>query len=280
MATMTPELYELIIKIVDERVREIRVTREDFDKLTATVNKLAEAQHRTEERLEQLAEAQRRTEERLTRLESVVEQLAEAQRRTEERLTRLETRLESVVEQLAEAQRRTEERLTRLESVVEQLAEAQRRTEDRLEQLAEAQRRTEESLRELAVQVGRLSDTVGFGLEDVARVMAPGWFERHLGIAVEEELEPRYVRHGEAEVQVNLFGRGRRADGTEVLIAGEVKSRIYKSDVRSFASVVETVRNAYPGREVLAFMFGYLIHPSADEEAEKHGIVVLATYRR
>ncbi|MHA1209521.1 MAG: hypothetical protein ACTSSA_15105, partial [Candidatus Freyarchaeota archaeon] len=90
MATMTPELYELIIKIVDERVREIRVTREDFDKLTATVNKLAEAQHRTEERLEQLAEAQRRTEERLTRLESVVEQLAEAQRRTEERLTRLE----------------------------------------------------------------------------------------------------------------------------------------------------------------------------------------------
>ncbi|MHA1579260.1 MAG: hypothetical protein ACTSUQ_06500 [Candidatus Freyarchaeota archaeon] len=269
MATMTPELYELIIKIVDERVREIRVTREDFDKLTATVNKLAEAQHRTEERLEQLAEAQRRTEDRL-------EQLAEAQHRTEERLTRLE----SVVEQLAEAQRRTEERLTRLESVVEQLAEAQRRTEDRLEQLAEAQRRTEESLRELAVQVGGLSDTVGFGLEDVARVMAPGWFERHLGIAVEEELESRYVRHGEAEVQVNLFGRGRRADGTEVLIAGEVKSRIYKSDVRSFASVVETVRNAYPGREVLAFMFGYLIHPSADEEAEKHGIIVLATYRR
>ena len=234
MATMTPELYELIIKIVDERVREIRVTREDFDKLTATVNKLAEAQHRTEERLEQLAEAQRRTEERLTRLESVVEQLAEAQHRTEERL----------------------------------------------EQLAEAQRRTEESLRELAVQVGRLSDTVGFGLEDVARVMAPGWFERHLGIAVEEELEPRYVRHGEAEVQVNLFGRGRRADGTEVLIAGETKSRIYKSDVRSFARVIETVRNAYPGREVLAFMFGYLIHPSADEEAEKHDIIVLATYRR
>ena len=199
MATMTPELYELIIKIVDERVREIRVTREDFDKLTAAVNKLAEAQ---------------------------------------------------------------------------------RRTEERLEQLAEAQRGTEESLKRLTVQVGRLSDTVGFGLEDVARVMAPGWFERHLDIAVEGELEPRYVRHGEAEVQVNLFGRGRRADGSEVLIVGEAKSRIHSGDVRSFAQVLRTVRDAYEGREILAFMFGYLIHPSADEEAQKHGILVLATYRR
>jgi len=219
LATMTPELYELIIKIVDERVREIRVTREDFDKLTAAVNKLAEAQRRTEERLEQLAEAQRRTEERLTRLESVVEQLAEAQRRTEE------------------------------------------------------------SLKQLTVQVGRLSDTVGFGLEDVARVMAPGWFERHLGITVEGELEPVTLSYGGVEVEVNLYGEGRASDGREVVLVGECKSRIYSAEVKSFVRELSTVRKALQEKEIVPFMFGFMVHPSADKEAEQHNIIVLAPYR-
>ncbi|MEM3355123.1 MAG: DUF3782 domain-containing protein, partial [Metallosphaera sp.] len=68
-----------------------------------------------------------------TRLESAVEKLAEAQKRSEERLTRLE----SAVEKLAEAQKRSEERLTRLESAVEKLAEAQKRSEERLTRVEE-----------------------------------------------------------------------------------------------------------------------------------------------
>lgn len=58
--------------------------------------------------------------------------------------------------------------------------------------LAEAQRRTEEALRGLAQAVGRLSDTVGHGLEDIARVILPGYLERHLGIRV-GELERRFI---------------------------------------------------------------------------------------
>jgi len=52
---------------------------------------------------------------------------------------------------------RTEERLDRLEAAVERLAEAQARTEQALQQLA--------------TQVGALSDNVGYGLEDIARVV-------------------------------------------------------------------------------------------------------------
>jgi len=241
MPSITPELYDFIVKVVDDKVKDIRVTREEFDKLTATVDKLAEAQHRTEQRVEQLTEVQRRTEERLERLEAVVEQLAEAQRRTEERLERLE----AVVEQLAEAQRRTEE-----------------------------------TLATLASQVGGLSDTIGFGLEDVARVMIPGWFERHMDIVVEEEFRPTYVSGDGKEFQVNLFGKGRRADGKDVILAGECKSRIQRREVAAFAKTLRAVRKAYAEMDVVAFMFGYLVHPSADEEAEKHGILVLAPYRR
>jgi len=182
---MTEELYRAVVALVDDRVREIRVLRSDFDRLQSAVQALAEAQVRTEERLSELAEAQRRTEERLSKLveaqrrtEERVNELAEAQRRTEERLSELaeaqrrteervnelaeaQRRTEERVNELAEAQRRTEERLERLEATVQALVEAQKRTEERVNELVEAQRRTEERLSELAEAQKRAEERLG-----------------------------------------------------------------------------------------------------------------------
>ena len=41
---ITPELYEFIVKIIEDKVRDIKVTREEFEKLTSAVKELAEAQ--------------------------------------------------------------------------------------------------------------------------------------------------------------------------------------------------------------------------------------------
>lgn len=82
-STMDSELYKTVITIVDERIKEIKVTRKDFDDLKSVVGELAEAQKRTEIKVEELAEAQRASEARLGRLEVVVGELAEAQKRTE-----------------------------------------------------------------------------------------------------------------------------------------------------------------------------------------------------
>ncbi|MEW6751123.1 MAG: DUF3782 domain-containing protein [Candidatus Latescibacterota bacterium] len=91
---MTPELRREVELIVDERIRTVHVTKEDFSELKGivgrlggAVERLAEAQARTEQRVEELAQAQARTERR-------VEELAQAQARTERR-----------VEELAQAQR-------------------------------------------------------------------------------------------------------------------------------------------------------------------------------
>ena len=237
--SITPELYEFIIKVVEDKVKEIKVTREEFDKLTSAVNKLTEK----------------------------VTELAEAQKKTEERLDQLTVR----VDQLAEAQRRTEERLNQLAVRVDQLAEAQRRTEETVQKLSEA-------IRELSVQVGRLSDIIGFGLEDIARVMVPGWLERNMGIYV-EDLSPRFIMVDGTELQLNLFGIGRK-DAKEIIIVGECKSRIYASEVRKFSKLLKKVHKAFPDKEVLGFLFGFLIHPSAEEEAKKYGIKLIATYMR
>ena len=286
--SLTPELYDLIVRIVEDRVREIRVTREEFDKLVKAVEQLADAQRRAEEQLKQLAEAQRRTEERL-------ERLAEAQRRTEERLERLARRVEQLaeaqqrteerLERLAEAQRRTEERLERLAKRVEQLAEAQRRTEERLERLAEAQRRTEERLEKLVEaidtlreEVGRLTSTWGFGLEDVARVVLPGWLYKHLGIEV-ERLRREFFRVDREEIEVNLYGEG-VLKGERVVVIGEVKSRIYGSDVDRFYRRVFQPVSRLVGAKAVGLLFGFLVHPSAKRRAEELGLYVVASYER
>ena len=164
---VTPSLKKEIIKIVDERIREAHITREDFSELKNIVKDLAEAQKRTEQRIGELAEAQKSTEERLNSLAQRVEELAEAQRRTEGSLNQLTQRVDQLtvrVDELAEAQKRTEERLTQLTQRVDQLAErvgelaqAQKRTEQRVEELAEAQKRTEERLNQLTIRVDELA---------------------------------------------------------------------------------------------------------------------------
>ncbi len=79
---ITPSLRKEIIKIIDERIREAHVTREDLSELKNIVKELAEAQKRTEERLEQLII-------RVDQLTARVNQLAEAQNKTEEALRQL-----------------------------------------------------------------------------------------------------------------------------------------------------------------------------------------------
>ncbi|MEM1985080.1 MAG: hypothetical protein QXW76_07440, partial [Candidatus Korarchaeum sp.] len=198
-------------------------------------------------------------------LNRAVDELRQAQAKSEERLTRLEAAVEEntraiaalnrAVDELRQAQAKSEERLTRLEAAVEKLTTA---------------------IGELRVEVGRLSDTVGYGLEDVARMLIPYWLERDLGVKLTGDLRREFLRLDGEEVEVDLYSEGTR-EGRELRIVGEVRSRIYGGDVRKFhGRVVSPLRGM--GVDVLAFMLGYVVHPSAKEEAERLGILVMAAY--
>ena len=243
------------------------VTKDDFNRLANAVSELAEAQKRTEEKIEALAEAQRKTEERLDRLSQRVEELAEAQRKTEERLN-----------ELAEAQRKTEERLDRLSQRVEELAEAQRKTEERLdslsrkvEMLAEAQVKVEEQIRELVESLGKLekrvdelaeeqekikerlegiSNSVGYSLENSAYKALPSILEKY-GIKVQGRLIRRYI----GEHQVNIYGKATR-NGQEVTILGECKVRPSRKEIKRFERLTQYFQKtgAISGDVVLVFV--------------------------
>ena len=236
---MTGELYEAVTRLIDQRVGEIKVTREDFDRLTKTVSELSGS-------VRELAEAQKRTEQRL-------EELAEAQKRTE-----------FAVSTLAE-------RVTRLEVAME-------RVEGAVERLAEAQKRTEERMGDLAKAVGGLSETVGFGIEDVARVVLPGWLERHERVRV-GDLERRFLEAEGESVEFNLYGEGSKG-GKPLIVVGEAKARIHAGDASQFLRNLEKAEKTLAGKRLLPVMFGFWIHPSAQTIAKTKKIRLVASYQR
>ncbi len=274
MQGFTKEVYEAIVSIVDQRMREIRVTREDFDELRAVVRELAEAQKRTEARVEELAEAQKRTEAR-------VEELAEAQKRTEARLDSLTLR----VEELAEAQKRTEAR-------VEELAEAQKRTEARLdslaekvELLAEAQAKTEKvvqglvkDMRSVKKQLAGLSDTVGYGLEDRAIKSLPGLLRERLSLDV-RVMDRRFLEYPDGgDDEINIYGEG-VLDDKPAYVIGESKAQLGRKDVGRFRKLIERVRKHLDGF-VIPLLVVYSVRPEVERYALKNipDILIIKSY--
>ncbi len=142
--------------------------------------------------------------------------------------------LKEVVHELAEAQKRTEAR-------VEELAEAQKRTEARVEELAEAQKRTEEELQKLIKehgetrrQLGGLSITVGYILENEAFKALPKLLKRDYGLDVKGRLRRQFVKDNQGQyIEVNIVGEAAQ-NGKSVMIVGESKSQLSKRGVDEF----------------------------------------------
>jgi len=191
------DLYEFIIKVVDQRISEIKATREDFSRVEEALKRLTEAQHKTEEKLAELIEAQRKTEERVAGLEEHT------------------ARLEKAIADLAEAQQRTEKR-------VEELAKAQIETEEALASLARV-------VREQNVKIDRLSNVIGLGPEALARPALPGSLYRHLRVEV-ENFRREFFEIDQRRVEVNLYGEG-RVRGEAAVVVAECNSRIHEREM-------------------------------------------------
>jgi len=252
------ELQLPILRLV-EAVRtdmreELAVRRQDFDELRATV--------------QELAEAQRRTEQRVDRLEIAVQELAEAQRRTEQRL-----------EELAEAQRRTEQR-------VEELAEAQRRTEEVVRQLVEFQIRAEKRLDRLETRVDAIW---GEQLERRYRERAYAYFGQILrgaqAVAV-SDLVAELEQHLSPEALESLLlldvlvrGRaGRQPDAPEVWLALEVSAVVDRHDVERAQQRAALLRQA--GYRAIPAVAGEEVTEGGQAAAREGAVLLVQDGRR
>ena len=259
------KLAEVLGKLYTEITNT--VTKTEFKELKDLVSDLVKSQ-------KELAEAQKRTEKR-------VEELAEAQRNSEQRLTRLE----QVVGELTEAQRNSEQRLTRLEQVVGELTEAQKRTEKRVEELAEAQKRTEEGLQSLTIelrhtreQVGGLSDTVGYSLENQAYKYLPKLLQKDYGIVLSDRLKRGYLNDLKGRpIEVNIIGEATR-NGKKVMIIGESKSRLSKKNINEFIEKrVKMFKQLYD--EIFPVIVTHMIsEPDAEDYAKENEVAIYYSY--
>jgi hypothetical protein len=134
------------------------------------------------------------------------------------------------------------------------------------------------AIRDLRVQVAGLSDTIGFGLEDIAKVVLPGYLERHLGVHV-DDLDRRFFETGGKEpLEVDLYGEGKR-DGDSVAVVVEVKARIHRDEAARFLRKLKVLKPLLE-HKVVPVLFGYLVHPRAAELAAPRGVALVSSYQR
>ncbi|WKT83699.1 MULTISPECIES: hypothetical protein [unclassified Thermosynechococcus] len=225
----SPEQAHLLAEVIREAYDDL-VKAKDFNELKAIVADLAQAQKRTEERVDQLT---------LT-----VAELAQAQKRTEER-----------VEELAAAQKRTEER-------VDQLAAAQERTERAVKQLARQVGGLSEalggSLEDLALEVVPeiLEYRWGMEIEFCDRDTLPlrnGEYEFDLVIRGQVAGRPILVlgevksniTESEVERFLNLVAQVEAPEEIRPLFFGYRVERAAKALIRDRDAVMVTTRGKY-----------------------------------
>lgn len=192
--------------------------------------------------------------------------------------------LKSVVKELAEAQKRTEQRVEKLEDIVKELAAAQKRTEQRVEELAEAQKRTEEELRslvrshkELKEQVGGLSHTVGYRLEDDSYKALPSLLKQDFGVDVKGRLKRDYIDIGnEKYIEINILGRA-GYNGKEYVVIGEAKSQLKKRDIDEFIKKAEHLKRYIPDEQI-RLIVTYMASPAIQKYAKEKGLKIYFSY--
>jgi hypothetical protein len=175
--------------------------------------------------------------------------------------------------------------LTRIVSdlgqTIKELAEAQNRTEQKLKELAEAQKRTEEELqslghttKDLQKQVGGISTTLGYSVEDKAYPALPALLKRDFKLTVEGRLTRGYIRDRKgSDLEVNILGKAKSEHGKDVMIIGEGKN-----DVNDFIRKrLNRLQGVFP--EIFSVVVTNMIsEPDVEDYARQKGIALYYSY--
>ncbi|GBD32932.1 hypothetical protein HRbin33_01908 [bacterium HR33] len=266
------ELIRLLGKEPERRAELLGVLLgEDMLALPQALRELAQAQTRTEQRLEALTA-------RVDALAARVGELAQAQTRTEQRLEALTARVDALAARMDELTARVDALAARMDELTA-----------RVDALALAQVEMAREMAALARQMRWLTDRVGGLLGESTerryRERAPAYFDdllKGLHVPDAEEL-PRILdeavdagRISRAErrellyADVVAFGR-RRDDGSDAALAVEVSATVDEDDVRRAAHRAELLSKS-TAKPATAVVAGEAIKPTADELAQKMGV--------
>ncbi len=211
----------------------------------------------------------------------ILDRLAEHDRKFEEIVQRLEAhdrKFEEILDRLAEHDRKFEEMMERLSEydrkfndIVERLRIHDRKFEEIVQRLEAHDRKFEEiigEMREVREGLRRIEATIerfSLTLEEEAREIV-SWLLRERGIDV--ELSPVKL----AGVEFDLYG-----ETDELIVIGEVKTRLSAKRVEEFASRVEKLLKIRPEigkKRVIKVIYTMVVQAPALKEAEDRDVLI------
>jgi DNA repair exonuclease SbcCD ATPase subunit len=214
-----------------------------------------------------LEEIERQRAETVTKIEfnelkEIVRDLADAQKE----LAEAQRDLTNAQRALADAQKETEKGLHGLSGIVQELAEAQKRTEKELHDLVKDHSKTRE-------QVGGLSNTVGYVLENEAYKFLPTLLEQEFGLKLKGRLLRDFVKDKKGKsIEVNILGEAVK-NGSKYIIIGESKAQLSKNKVSEFyTKKVDRLIGVFAGELFPILVTHMKAEPDVDEFALQRGV--------
>ena len=177
--------------------------------------------------------------------------------------------LKDAVKELILAHKSAEQRLTKLEQTVAELAEAQKRTEEELRTLIGEHKKTRE-------QLGGLSHTVGYILEDRAYKGLPELLKRDFGVQT-ISLKRDFIEIAPKKYEeINIFGEAQK-NGKRVWIIGDCKTQLKKKDIDEFLEFVQKIDKFIKGEKILLSVT-YQTSPPVRAYAQEKGVKIYFSY--
>jgi len=127
-------------------------------------------------------------------------------------------------------------------------------------------------------ELGGLSITVGYRLEDEAIKALPKLLKRDFGLKIEGRLKRGFVKDKEGkDIEVNIIGDARR-NGKRVTIIGEGKSQLSKNAVDEFLKKkIKRLEAVY--KEIFPVLVTYMIsEPDLENYSKQKGIALYYSY--
>jgi hypothetical protein len=174
----------------------------------------------------------------------------------------------------------TKEDFTELKNIVKEIAEEQRK-------LAKEQKEAQKEIRILALtmkdtrrDLGGVTSTLGFMLENEAYRVLPGILKDRYGIEVKERFLRQSIRSLgiKDEGEINIFSRGVYKDkGTEVVIIGESKSQLGRDDIDDLLELSAKLNLIDKGEKFLLAITHYA-RETVIKYAREKGVEVIQSF--
>ena len=226
------------------RLHEDHVHREDFNRLTQTVERLGErtdrmavAQEQTALELREVAAAHRETAREVQALTVAQQRLAESQSAMQSQIGELTSTTKVMQSQIGE------------------LTSTTKATQEQIATLAW-------SMKDMQKQVGGLAQSVGCGLEAYAMDRIPKILAKQLGFVEESSGPEQFVGTNGSQDDIDVVVRG-SLEGRPVVFLCETKTNVSAQEIRGFLATADRVRPQVGCDDVRIFFFAYRASPEA-----------------